>query len=240
MKKKQAENDRAAMSLFEHLEELRQRLIRVIIALLVGVLVGMFVAEPVIAILVAPLTELGIKVQAIKLTESLSVFFRVAVVVGVVLAMPVITYQMFQFAAPGLESRERRYVLIGAPFASLSFAAGVVFAVFVLLPRALPFLMGFMDDIIENRPHIEAYLSTVSNILLWSGLVFETPLVMYFLAKLGVIDAQGFAKVWRVVVIGAAVGAAVITPTVDPVSMLLVMAPFLLLYGLGILLARLA
>ncbi|MBU0704893.1 MAG: twin-arginine translocase subunit TatC, partial [Chloroflexi bacterium] len=87
---------------------------------------------------------------------------------------------------------------------------------------------------------IDYYMSFVSNILLWAGLVFETPLVMFFLAKLGVVTPQGFAKARRVVVVGAAVGAAIITPTVDPVNMLLIMGPFLLLYELGILLARLA
>lgn len=240
MKKKQPGRDQAEMSLLDHLEELRQRLVKVVIALIVGIGIGLVVAERVIAILVAPLVELGIKPQAISLTESLSVFFKVAVVVGVVIAMPVIMYQFFQYAAPGLLPRERRYVLIGTPFASLSFFAGVVFAVVVLLPRALPFLTGFLTNIIEQKPRIEFYLSTVSSVLLWSGIVFETPLVMFILAKLGVINARGFAKAWRVVIIGAAVGAAVITPTVDPLSMLLVMGPFLLLYGLGILLALFA
>jgi sec-independent protein translocase protein TatC len=177
---------------------------------------------------------------AISPTEAPAVFFKVAVVIGLVIAMPVIMYQIFQFARPGLEPRERRYVIIGAPAASLSFAAGVVFAATVLLPAALPFLQGFLFGIVEQRYSIERYVSFVANILLWAGLVFETPLVMYFLAKLGVVTPQGFAKARRIVIIGAAAGAAVITPTTDPINMLLVMVPFMLLYELGILLARLA
>jgi sec-independent protein translocase protein TatC len=226
------------MPLLEHLDELRRRLIRAVIALLVGVVLGTLVTIPVLKMLVAPL---GDQVPlAISPTEAPAVFFKVAVVIGLMIAMPVIMYQIFQFARPGLEPRERRYVIIGAPAASLSFAAGVVFAATVLLPAALPFLQGFLFGIVEQRYSIERYVSFVANILLWAGLVFETPLVMYFLAKLGVVTPQGFAKARRMVIIGAAAGAAVITPTTDPVNMLLVMVPFMLLYELGILLARLA
>jgi len=236
--KKQAENDQGEMGLLEHLDEMRQRLIRAIIAVLIGVIAGTFVTPTVLKLLVAPL---GDQVPlAISPTEAPAVFFKVAIVIGLVIAMPVIMYQLFQFARPGLEPLERRYVLIGAPAASLSFAAGVVFAATVLLPAALPFLQGFLRGIVEQRYSIDRYISFVSNILVWAGLVFETPLVMYFLAKLGVVTPEGFAKARRVVIIGAAAGAAVITPTTDPVNMLLVMVPFMLLYELGILLARLA
>jgi sec-independent protein translocase protein TatC len=236
--KKQAQNDQGEMALLEHLDELRQRLIRAIIAVLIGVIVGTFVTPTVLKLLVAPL---GDQVPlAISPTEAPAVFFKVAIVIGLVIAMPVIMYQVFQFTRPGLDPVERRYVLIGAPAASLSFAVGVVFAATVLLPAALPFLQGFLLGIVEQRYSIDRYISFVSNILLWAGLVFETPLVMYFLAKLGVVTPQGFAKARRVVIIGAAAGAAVITPTTDPVNMLLVMVPFMLLYELGILLARLA
>jgi sec-independent protein translocase protein TatC len=139
-----------------------------------------------------------------------------------------------------LEPQESRYILIGTPVASLSFAAGVIFAARVLIPAALPFLRGFLADFVEQRYSIEHYISFVGNILLAAGLIFETPLVMFFLAKLGVVTPEGFAKARRVVIIGAAAGAAVITPTTDPVNMMLVMIPFMLLYEFGILLARLA
>jgi len=226
------------MSLFEHLDELRQRLVKVVIALLIGVVVGMIIAPSTLELLVAPLG--GNVPQTLSPTEGPAVYFKVAVVIGIVIAMPVIIYQLFQFMSPGLEARERRYILIGTPMASLSFAAGVFFAATVLLPAAIPFLQGFLSDIVEHRYSIEFYMSFVSNILIWAGLVFETPLVMYFLAKLGIVTPEGFVKARRIVVVGASVGAAIITPTVDPINMLLVMGPFLLLYELGILLARLA
>ena len=232
------ETEATEMGILQHIEELRQRLIRAIIGLAVGVVIGALLTPPALEMLVAPL---GDQVPlAISPTEAPAVFFKVAVVIGVVLAMPVIMYQIFLFAAPGLQPHERRYVLIGAPVAALSFAVGVIFAARILLPAALPFLQGFLTGIVEQRYSIDYYISFVSNIMVWAGLVFETPLVMYFLAKLGVVDHRGFAKARRLVIIGAAAGAAIITPTTDPINMLLVMVPFMLLYEFGILLARLA
>ncbi len=238
-KPKQREgNLQAEMGLLDHLNELRQRLVRAVIALLIGTLLGMLVAPTALKTLVSPL---GDQVPlAISPTEAPTVFFKVALIIGITIAMPVIMYELFKFAAPGLEVNERRYIFIGAPAASLSFATGVVFAAMVLLPAAIPFLKGFLSEIVEQRYSIERYISFVGNMLLWAGLVFETPLVMYFLAKLGVATPEAFAKGRRLVIVGAAAGAAIVTPTTDPVNMLLVMVPFMLLYELGILLSRLA
>jgi sec-independent protein translocase protein TatC len=226
------------MSILEHLSELRDRLLKAIIALAVGVVAGTFVTPRVLKLLVAPLGE-QVPI-AIAPTETPAVYFKVSIVIGLVIAMPVIVYQLFRFVAPGLQPHEKRYLFIGAPAAALSFAAGVAFATLVLIPAAIPFLRGFLADIVQQSYSINHYVSFVSTVLLWAGLVFETPLVMFFLAKLGVATPSGFAKARRVVVIGAAAGAAVITPTTDPINMLLIMGPFLLLYEIGILLARLA
>lgn len=237
MKQKTEKKSPDELTIFEHLNELRQRLVWVILALVIGVILGSFVTVPILKILVAPLGEQV--PQALSPTENTSVFFRIAILIGIVIAMPVIVYQVFQFARPGLQPEERRYVLIGAPAASMSFAAGVIFAALVLLRPAINFLQGFLQEVVESKYSIDRYMSFVSNLLLWTGLVFETPLIMFFLARLGVVSPEGFARARRVVIIGAAVGAAIITPTVDPVNMLLVMVPFLLLYELGILLAKL-
>lgn len=226
------------MTLFEHLDELRQRMIKAIIALIIGIIAGTFFTTPVLRWLVQPLGDAS--PVALSPTETPSVFFKIALLIGLVLAMPVIMYQIFQYVRPGLEPNEQRYVFIGAPVASVCFALGVVFAGTVLLPAAIPFLKGFLDEIIKPTYSIDRYVSFVLNILVWAGLVFETPLVMFFLSKLGVITPQGFAKARRIVIVLAAVAAAVLTPTVDPVNMMLLMAPLILLYEVGILLARLA
>jgi sec-independent protein translocase protein TatC len=230
-------SQQVTMTILEHLAELRDRLLRAIIALAVGVVAGTFFASRVLKFLVAPLGEQT--PIAIAPTEAPAVYFKVSLVIGLVIAMPVIVYQLFRFVAPGLEPQEKRYLFIGAPIAAISFAAGVAFAALVLIPAALPFLRGFLANIVEQRYSINRYISFVSTVLLWAGLVFETPLVMFFLAKLGVATPRGFAQARRIVVIGAALGAAVITPTTDPINMLLIMGPFLLLYELGIVLARL-
>ena len=232
-------SDGAEMTILNHLDELRSRIIKIVIAVLIGVVAGSFFTEPVLKLLLEPVQG-SMDVVALSPTEAPAVFFRVAIVIGIVIAMPVIMYQIFRFAAPGLEANEKWYILIGTPAASLSFAAGVVFATLVILPSALPFLQGFLAEIVKSQYSIERYISFVSTILLWIGLIFETPLVMYFLAKLGVIDASGYAKARRIVIVAAAALSAVITPTVDPVNMLLVMGPFLVLYEIGILLSRLA
>ncbi len=229
-------SDNARMSILEHLNELRSRLLKAVLALIVGLVLGTFVAPDLLRLMIAPLGE---QVPlALGPVEAPLVFFKVSLIVGLVLAMPVIVYQLFRFVAPGLMPQERRYVLLGAPAAALSFAGGVLFAALVLLPAAIPFLRGFLGGIVDQRYSIDRYVSFVSTILLWAGIVFETPLVMLFLAKLGVITPSGFAKARRGVVIAAAVVAAIITPTHDPFNMILIMVPFLVLYELGILLAR--
>lgn len=236
--KRRAESAATEMTLLEHLEELRQRLIKAIVALLIGIVAGTFLTPTVLRMLLIPLG--GQELKAISPTEAPAAYFKVATVIGVVLAMPIIVYHLFRFAQPGLMPRERRTLLLGVPAASLSFALGVVFAATVLLPTAIPFLQGFLKDIVRPDYTIEHYISFVGNIMLWTGLVFETPLVMTFLARLGIVTPQGFAKARRLVIVGAAIGAAIVTPTTDIVNMLLVLAPFILLYEVGILLARLA
>ncbi len=226
------------MTLFEHLDELRQRLVKAIIALVIGIVAGTFFTTPVLKWLIQPLGEAG--AVSLSPTETPSVFFKIALLIGLVLAMPVIMYQIFQYVRPGLVEKERRYVFIGAPAASLLFTAGVVFAGAVMLPASVRFLKSFLEDVIKPNYSIDRYVSFVLSILTWAGIVFETPLVMFFLSKLGVITPKGFAKARRIVIVIAAIAAAVLTPTVDPVSMLLLMAPLILLYELGILLAKLA
>ena len=227
------------MSLLEHLDELRRRVVKIAIALAIGVVVGTFLAAPVLRLLVSPLESENPPI-ALSPTGPTAIFFKVSAVIGLVIAMPVIVYQLFQFTRPGLKPNEQRYILIGTPFASLSFAAGVVFAATVLIPSSLPFLQGFLSDIVQQQYSLEQYISFVTSLLIWAGLVFETPLVMYFLSKLNIIQWMGFRKGRSAVIIGAAVVAAIITPTTDPFNMLLIMGPFLLLYEFGILLARFA
>lgn len=232
------EGEAAVMPLMEHLKELRTRLIRGSIALLVMTGVSAFFAKQVLVILIAPMGNT--LPQALRPTESLGNYMKVALLCGMILAMPFIVYQVGRFIAPGLTKHERRYLILLVPGATLCFVTGVAFAYFIMLPTAIPFLQGFMADIIEQKWAIGDYLSFVTSLLLWIGLSFELPLFVYFLAKMGILDAQTLIKNFKYAIVAIAVLAAVITPTVDPLNMALVMGPLIILYLLGILLAKIA
>lgn len=234
----QPEAEAAVMPLMEHLRELRTRLIRAFIALAITTAGSFVFAKQVLVILIAPMGDT--LPQALKPTESLGNYMKVALICGVTLAMPFIVYQIGRFVAPGLTRKEKRYLILLVPGATLCFVSGVAFAYFVMLPAAIPFLQGFMADIIEQRWAIGEYLSFVTSLLFWIGVAFELPLFVYFLTKLGIIDARTLSKNRKYAVVIIAVLAAVITPTVDPVNMTLVMGPLIVLYELGVILAKIA
>ena len=232
------EGEAAVMPLMEHLKEFRTRLIRAFIALFITTAISFVFTEKVFVWLLQPLGD--VTVQALKPTESLGNYMKVALLCGVVLAMPVIVYQVARFIAPGLTKKEKRYLFVLVPGATLCFLTGAAFARYVMLPAALPWLGSFMADLIEQNWAIGEYLSFVTSLLLWIGLAFELPLFVYFLAKAGVIDAQTLSKNRKYALVAIAVLAAVITPTVDPLNMALVMGPLIVLYELGVILARIA
>jgi sec-independent protein translocase protein TatC len=163
---------------------------------------------------------------------------RVSMLSGVVLAMPVIVYQVARFVLPGLTDRERRWLLLGVPFASVLFLSGVAFTWYVMLPTAVPFLMNFLGIKTQVRPN--NYFSFATSLMFWIGLAFEMPLVVMFLAKLKFVRASQLIKYWRYAVVAIAVVSAVITPTVDPINMGLVMLPMGALYVISIVLAAIA
>ena len=227
----------AVMPLLEHLKELRTRLIRASIALAITTAISFIFAKQVLVFLIAPMGDT--LPQAISPTETIVIYFKVALIGGLILAMPVIVYQLINYIVPGLYPRERRYLLIIVPAASLLFASGVAFAYYVTLPAAIPFLLGFMGDIIRQQWSIEKYISLVTGLLFWIGIIFETPLVIAFLAYLGVVSPSMLWKNLRYAIVIIAIIAAVATPTPDPVNMALLMLPLVLLYLLSILLALL-
>ena len=176
--------------------------------------------------------------QVIRVTEPVGVWFRVALTVGIILASPVVIAQIWVFIVTGLRAGERRAVYLLFPFALILFLTGVSFAYFVMLPVAVPFLTDFLG--LNAKPTLEDYIGFVTNVLLWVGISFEMPLVMFALAKLGVVNSGMLLRNWRIAVVLVAILAAVITPTPDPVNMGIVALPLLILYGLSIILTRFA
>lgn len=229
----------AYMPLLAHLKELRNRLIRAFIALFITTAVSFIFTQQVFEILMRPLPN-DASLQALRPTETLGNYMKVALLCGVVLAMPVIVYQISRFIAPGLTKKEKRYVFLLVPGATLCFVTGVAFAYFVMLPAAIPFLQGFMSGIIRQDWAVGEYLPFVTSLLFWIGVAFELPLFVYFLAKLGIIDAATLSRNRKYAVVIIAVVAAVITPTVDPLNMALVMGPLIVLYEIGVILAKIA
>jgi sec-independent protein translocase protein TatC len=243
------------MTLQEHLLELRSRLIISLVALAVTTGGAFVFYRTWFAIAIHPIVGRGncaavrdpvaqqvavpTCLQAITPTELIFAYFQLALVVGVVVAMPVIVYQLWAYIAPGLTRKERRYVLALVPGATLCFLVGILFAYFALMPAALTFLFGFSNDV-EIRPTVASYISFVSRLLLAIGVIFQLPLAMFFLSKVHLINPPMLGKIRRYVVVVAFVVAAVVTPTPDPFNQLLVAVPILVLYEVGVLLARAA
>jgi len=228
----------AVMPLLDHLKELRTRLIRSAVALFAATGISFVFARQVLVFLIAPMGSNP--PQALKPTESIGNYMKVALICGVTLAMPVLVYQFARFLAPGLTKKEKRYLFLLVPAATISFVAGVAFAYFVMVPSAIPFLQGFLFDIIEQQWAIGEYLSFLTSLLFWMGVAFEMPLFVFFLAKVGVVNAKSLSRYRKYALVAIAILAAMITPTVDPLNMMLVMGPLILLYEISVILAKLA
>lgn len=224
-------------SILPHVMELRDRLIRSMVAIGVATLIALALTDQLMNVIALPAGGLD-RLQAIHVTEPFGVFFRVSVVVGIILASPYVIAQLWIFVAAGLRPSERRWFYLFVPFAIILFIAGVVFAYTMMLPVAVPFLLEFMG--IRAVPTLEDYVKFVTNVLLWVGVSFEMPLVTFVLAKAKIITAKQLAQNWRIAVVLIAILAAVVTPTPDPINMGIVAAPLFVLYLLSIVLALFA
>lgn len=221
----------ARASFWDHIEDLRMHLFRMLIGLGIGVAISFYFTMPLMEYLAGPVDGLE-NLQAIQVTEEIGVFMRVALTSGIAIMLPYIAFEIWLFAAPGLNSREKKNTLFGIPLAAILFLGGMAFTFKVIIPSALPFLGGF-TDISQNWTAGE-YFGFVTGLMIWIGLFFEFPLVIYVLTSLGFVRPQALAKQWRLAIVVISVIAAAVTPTVDPVNMGLVMLPMSLLYFVSI------
>lgn len=224
-------HDELRMSFFEHLNELRRRLMWAFLSLLIGTVLGLFFSEAILRYLVAPYAE---RLVVLGPTGSVVTFFRVSLMLGGIFAFPVILYQILMFILPGLHPNEKRILMLSLPPVMILFIGGVAFAWFILVPPAIGFLAGFQTDIFRPEWTADQYIGFITALLFWMGVAFELPLVMFVLAVLGFVKAHSLIRHWRLAVVLSAVAAAIITPTVDPVNMTLVMGPLLALYVISI------
>lgn len=218
-------------NLWREFDIFRKHLLRAVIGLIIGVVISFKYTIPIMTYLSAPIGGLE-GLQAIEVTEELGVFMRVALTSGIAIMLPYIVFELWLFAAPGLKPRERKMGLIGIPLSVILFAGGMAFTFYVLLPTALPFLGGFTQ--IAEFWSAREYFRFVTGLMLWIGLFFEFPLVVYVLTSIGFVKPAALANQWRLAIVVISIIAAAVTPTIDPVNMGLVMIPMTLLYFISI------
>ncbi len=228
------------LTLAEHLEELRRRLTVSFLALLATVGFSFTQVDRMMDYLQRPAAGALTQLAYFHPTEPLTAYIKLAALSGLVLAMPVILWQLWGFIRLGLNRREQALGLVFAGWGSFQFLAGVAFAYFVLLPASLQFLLKIGRNRLEPVISVEAYLSFVTAILGWTGLVFELPVVLFILAKVGVVTPEWLRQQRSYAILILVIVAAVITPTTDPVNLMLMAAPLIVLYECSILVTRFA
>jgi sec-independent protein translocase protein TatC len=225
--------DTAVMPFLDHVEELRTRLLRVVIGIAAGMGVALLFTNPVLNYLK---DTYGERLLIIDPTDSVIVFFRVCLMLGAILASPYITYQLFMFILPGLTRREKRWVFLALPATTALFLLGIAFTWSFLVPAYVNFLQGFQSDVFKVNWTADNYIGFITAVLFWHGAAFETPLVFFILGRLGAVTAVSMLRYWRHAVVATSVIAAFITPTVDPLTMIVVMVILMAMYALSVVL----
>ncbi len=233
----QTEHDPHTMTVVEHLDELRWRIIRSVGYLAVAFITALFLTKDVLRILEKPAGN--IEFQALSIEEPLLVFFKVASYLALIFASPFILFEIGRFVAPGLTRNEKRIVspvVFGSP---LLFCCGAVFAYYCLLPPMLNFFGNFSQGISPINQRLDYYISLVCSILLYMGLCFQIPIVIFTLAMAGLVTSKQLLKVWRYAVFGSGMVACVLTPDPTAFSMLIVTGALTGLYFVSIILLKL-
>ena len=233
--------DEKKLPLTAHLQELRKRLILSFIVVGIGFILCYAVKETIFDILAFPLLKVmpaGGSLIFTSVAEAFFTYMKIAFIAGLILVSPFILYQIWAFVAPGLYQKEKRYVVPFVLGGSLFFAMGVLFGYFVAIPIGFKFLLGFATDLIKPMPSMKEYLSFSIKFLLAFGIVFEFPVVLVSLAKIGVIDAKMLGRQRKYAILLIFIFAAVMTPP-DLISQVLMALPLMALYELSILLSKL-
>ena len=228
------------LTVLEHIDELRFRLFISAAFVVFGLGVSVFFGNDIIAFLKKPAEARSenFELQFIEPFELFVTYFRVSLLGGLILGMPMIVYQGLRFVSPGLNANERRWLYATVAGTFVLFLGGVAFAYYIALPPALGFLLDFGGgDIAKPNIRVGSYVDFVTRLLFWTGVTFQTPLVVMYLARFGIVSARQLLHWWRFAIVGAFVIAAIVTPTIDPVTQSLVAGPIIVLYFLGIILA---
>jgi sec-independent protein translocase protein TatC len=225
------------MPFLEHLEELRRRILKAFAAVIVMALVALYFSEHLMRWFLAPLG--GIKLHVTEVTGSLMAYVKVGLVSGFAAALPIVFYQLWSFVSPGLYQKERKVALTLVTVSTLLFLMGAAFCYYLVLPWSLKFLVGMSGDLLNPIITVNSYLSFASFLMLAFGLGFEMPVVAYFLGRLGIVSSALLAKGRRYAIVAILIVAAVLTPTPDIFTQLLLGVPMYLLYEVSIIVVRL-
>lgn len=229
--KKKKGHDEKVMPFLDHLDELRTRLLRSIYSIILGTIICYFVSPEIVAFLTKPYPD---KLIFLAPTESFMIHMKISLFAGIVLSLPVIFSQLWQFVAPGLLERERKYVPLIVFFSTFFFLLGASFCYYVIVPLTLQFFLGYQTASLEASITIKEYLSYVTLLVITFGIVFELPLLSYFLSKLGILNPSFMRKYRRHAIVLLFILAAILTPP-DVISQILMALPLLILYEISIL-----
>lgn len=235
------------MSILEHFGEIKRRVFRVAIVFtlaLATIIIFEYQSHYITNTLTEPAKELlaaeNGEIVFLKVTEPWGVAARVSFLAASIVALPYFLFEVTMFLRPGLKSGERKYIYLLAPGAMLAFAAGALFGYFILIPFFLKFLIGLGSEVATAQISISLLIGQILAFVFWMGVIFQLPILMFLLAKIGLISSSSLSKKRRWVILAAFVMGAAITPTVDPITQLLVAGPIMLLFETGLLLVRLA
>lgn len=229
------------MTFLEHLEELRWRIIYSLIGLVIGAIIAwIFIDYLVDYVLLKPAKDSGAELQNLRPFGQLFLYMQIAIMVGIIISIPNIFYQFWQFISPALHKREKKYILSIVIFSSICFLLGIAFAYFVMLPLALKFAAQFGSTAIKNQFAIDEYMSIIISVMLTAGLVFELPMISFFLSKLGILKPSFMRKYRKHAFVIIIIAAAFLTPGTDPVSQIILAVPLVVLYEISILISKLS
>jgi sec-independent protein translocase protein TatC len=224
------------MTLQEHLTELASRIKKMVFGIIIGFIVGAILVKPILnQITHAAQVDQGLDIRSPS--DPVTIFFRIALYVAVGITLPNIIYQLVAFLAPGLTRKEKRVLFSALPFMSILFVGGVAYAYFFAIPRALAFLSNFLGAYIDWNIDAQETISFYLALMMGLGIAFQLPVIMFVLAKIGVVTPANMRKWRKFAFLGIVVAAAVITPTTDPINLALVVGPLVILYEAGIIIS---
>lgn len=223
------------MPFLDHLEELRWRIIKSLIAVVIFTIISFAFSDQILDFLLLTTKNLKhqLQLQVLKVQTVFIIKLELALIAGIMLSLPVIFYQIWAFVAPGLLENERKYVVPVITFATISFIVGAAFAFFVIIPFALDFFLSLVPENVKNNIALDFYFGFVARIVLVFGIVFELPVVSLLLTKLGLLTPQFLRKYRRYAIVVIFVLAAILTPP-DPTTQIMLAVPLLLLFEVSI------